>query len=241
MFATSRKKRRSAMMKQELGQSVDHFKRAATIAAQQTSATVGPRINAAKDRVQPIAEQAAGKAKDTASSGWGTAVATLTPLVAAATDNVRAATDNVRSAADNVRSVADNARSVGKQTTKTSKKAAKANRKKAQKTADKLQKRTNQALDRKQGGRKASRLVGLALVGAAVGAVAAYVVRQRKAAQWDEYEPSRPIGSTTTAGADDAAFEPADSITTTEPVITTTDPAITPADTTVSSPVIKKD
>jgi hypothetical protein len=215
------------MMKQELGQSVDHFKRAATIAAQQTSATVGPRINAAKDRVQPIAEQAAGKAKDTASSGWDTALATLTPLVAAATDNVRTATDNVRS-------VADNARSAGKQTTKTSKKAAKANRKKAQKNADKLQKRANQALGRKQGGRKASRLVGIALVGAAVGAVAAYVVRQRKAAQWDEYEPSRPIGTTIPAGADDAAFEPTDSITTTEPTIT-------PADTTVSTPVIKND
>ena len=42
MFATMRRKRRSAMMKQELGQSVDHFKRAATLAAQETSATVGP-------------------------------------------------------------------------------------------------------------------------------------------------------------------------------------------------------
>jgi hypothetical protein len=208
------------MMKQELGQSVDHFKRAATIAAQQTSATVGPRINAAKDRVQPIAEQAAGKAKDTASSGWDTAVATLTPLVTAATDNVRTATENARSA--------------GKQTAKTSKKAVKANRKKAQKNADKLQKRANQALGRKQGGRKAGRLIGIALVGGAIGAVAAYVVRQRKASQWDEYEPSRPIGTTAPAGVDDAAFEPADSIT-------TTDATTTPADTTVSTPVIKKD
>jgi hypothetical protein len=78
-------------------------------------------------------------------------------------------------------------------------------------------------------------------VGAAVGAVAAYVVRQRKAAQWDEYEPSRPIGTTTPAGADDAAFEPTDSITTTDPAVTTTDPTIIVADTTVSTPVIKKD
>ncbi len=220
MFATSRKKRRSAMMKQELGQSVDHFKRAATIAAQQTSATVGPRINAAKDRVQPLAEQVAGKTKDTASSGWDTAVATLAPLVAAATDNVRTVTENARSA--------------GKRTAKTSKKTVKANRKKAQKNADKLQQRANQALGRKQGGRKASRLVAIALVGAAVGAVAAYVVRQRKAAQWDEYEPSRPIATTTPAGVDDAAFEPADSITTTETTVV-------PVDTTVSTPVIKRD
>ena len=85
MFATMRRKRRSTRMKNELGQSVDHFKRAASLAAQETSATVGPKINAARDRVQP----AAVKAKDAASSSWDSALATLTPLVAAATDNVR--------------------------------------------------------------------------------------------------------------------------------------------------------
>jgi uncharacterized protein YukE len=217
VFATSRRKRRSAMMKQELGQSVDHFKRAASIAAEQTSATVGPRISAAKDRVQPLAAGAAGKAKDTASSGWDTAVATLTPLVAAATENVK--------------TVADNARSAGKQTSKKSKRAAKANQKKVQKNADKLQKRANQALGRKQGGRKASTLVGLALIGAAIGAGAAFVVRQRKAAQWDEYEPSRPI--VPPAGADDAAFEPADTVVTPADGIVVTDTTIeSPATTT---------
>jgi hypothetical protein len=85
VFATMRRKSRNRRMKNELGQSVDHFKRAATLAAQETSATVGPKLNAAVDRVQP----AAVKAKDAASSGWGSAVATITPLVTAATDNVR--------------------------------------------------------------------------------------------------------------------------------------------------------
>src|ERR1044071_1766126 len=80
-----RRRSRNRRMKNELGQSVDHFKRAASLAAQETSATVGPTLAAAVDRVQP----AAAKAKDAASSGWDSAVATITPLVAAATENVR--------------------------------------------------------------------------------------------------------------------------------------------------------
>ena len=131
MFTTMRRKRRSAMMKSELGQSVDHFKRAATLAAQETSATVGPKVNAARDRVQP----AAGKAKDAASSGWESAVATLAPLITAASEN---------------------ARLTGKKTRKVSKKQAKANKK----NAKKLEKRANKALGRKQSGRRAGKLFG---------------------------------------------------------------------------------
>jgi hypothetical protein len=175
VFATMRRKRRTTKMKNELGQSVDHFKRAATIAAQETSSTVGPTITAARDRVTP----AVSTARDAASSGWESAVATITPLVAAATDSVRQA---------------------GKDTSKTGRKSAKVNKKKAKK----LEKRANKALGRKQGGRK-SRLVGLALVGAAVGAGAAWYMRKRQAAQWDEYDPA-PL--TEPVGADDAAFEP---------------------------------
>lgn len=181
MFATMRRKRRSTKMKNEIGQSVDHFKRAASLAAQETGATVGPKINAARDRVQP----AAVKAKDAATSSWDSALAVLTPLVAATTD-----------------------------TATTSKKALKANKKDAKKNAKKIEKRTNKALDRKQGGNKTSTLAGLALVGAAVGVAAAYVVRRRKAAQWDEYDPGAPIVSTPpVVAAEDTAFEPTDSTT----------------------------
>ena len=194
MFAMMRRKRRSAMMKQELGQSVDHFKRAATIAAQETSATVGPKINAAKDRVQPVAA----KAKDSAASGWDTALATLTPLVAAASDNLR---------------------QTGQKTVKVSRRTVKANKKNARK----LEKRANRALGRKQTGRRAGRLVGLAVAGAAVGAGAAYLVRRRKARQWDEYDPSPISSAQPVAGADDAAFEPADQITPVQPVNTKKD------------------
>jgi hypothetical protein len=172
-------------MKNELNQSADHLKRAATIAAQETSATVGPKLTAAKeaaiDRLQP----AASKAMDSASSGWDSAVATLTPLVAAASDNLR-------------------------QAGKVTKKQTKAQKKAAKKNAARLEKRANKVLGRKQGGRKAGKLIGFALVGTAVGAGAAYVVRRRRAAQWDEYEPSGPAVAAVppVTGADDAAFEP---------------------------------
>lgn len=185
MFASMRRNRRSAIMKNELNQSVDHLKRAATIAAQETSATVGPKLTAAKEAAMERVQPAASKAMDSASTGWDSAVATLTPLVAAASDNLR-------------------------QAGKVTKKQTKAQKKAAQKNAAKLQKRANKTLGRKQGGRKAGKLIGFALVGTAVGAGAAYVVRRRRAAQWDEYEPSGPVVAVVppVSGADDAAFEP---------------------------------
>jgi hypothetical protein len=220
VFTMMRRKRRSAMMKRELGQSVDHFKRAATLAAQETSATVGPKFNAARDRVQP----AASKAKDVASGGWGNAVATLAPLITAAGESVRL---------------------TGKNTEKVSKKQAKANKK----NAKKLEKRANKAIGRKQTGRRGGKLFGLAVAGAAVGAGAAYFARKRKAAQWDEYDPSSPIVSTTTTtGAEDAAFEPADVSTTStstyvEPAATTstTVTETTTVDTTSDDPLVVPD
>ncbi|MEU4691942.1 hypothetical protein [Actinoplanes sp. NPDC023714] len=109
-------------MRNELGQSVDHFKRAASIAAHETSATVSPKFNAARDRVQP----AAVKAKETATDSWDSALAALTPLVTAATDNVRQA---------------------GKTTKKQSKKQIKAQ----QKQAEKLRKKAEKATGRKSG------------------------------------------------------------------------------------------
>jgi hypothetical protein len=212
VFTTMRRKRRSETMKRELGQGVEHFKRAAALAAQETGATVGPKFNAARGRVQP----AASKAKDVASGGWGNAVATLAPLITAAGESVRL---------------------TGKKTEKVSKKQAKANKKNAQK----LEKRANKTLGRKQGGR-GGKLFGLAVAGAAVGAGAAYFARKRRAAQWDEYDPSSPIVSTTTttAGAEDAAFEPADVSTTTtstyvEPAATTSTTSTTVTETTVDT------
>ncbi len=185
MFATMRRKNRSAKMKSELGQSVDHFKRAASIAAQETSATVGPKFYAARDRVQPTAV----KAKDAASSSWDSALATLTPLVTAATEK---------------------AQQVSRNTAKVSKKDAKASRKNARKNAKKLEKRANKTLGRKQQSRSGAKLGGLLLAGAAVGAAGAYLVRKRRQQQWDEYDPTPATSTTRVAGAEEAAFEPAD-------------------------------
>jgi hypothetical protein len=181
-------------MKNELGQSVDHFKRAASLAAQETSATVGPTLHAAVDKVQP----AATKAKDAAASGWDGALATITPLVTAATENVLHA---------------------GKVSKRSVKKAAKQNKR----SAKKLQKRANQVISQNSGKRRGSRLLGYALLGTAVGVGAAYVAKRRRAAQWDEYDPATPLGADEVGGADDAAFEPAEPITT--PNGTVPDPA----------------
>jgi hypothetical protein len=185
VFATMRRKNRNAKMKSELGQSVDHFKRAATLAAQETSATVGPRFVAARDRVQP----AATKAKDAASSGWGSAVSTVGPLVAAASDRAKTASQGV-----------------SKKSAKANAKAAKAGKKavKASRKAAKIDSRSSKSRG------TGSKLVGLALAGAAVGAAGAYVLRKRRNAQWDEYDPAPTSIAPSTTGAGDAAFEPAD-------------------------------
>jgi hypothetical protein len=167
-------------MKNELGQSVDHFKRAASLAAQGTSSTVGPTLQAAVGRVQP----AATKARGAASTGWGSAVATLSPLVTAA---------------------AQNARLAGKVSEKQAKKNVK-QAKKNKKNAQKLQKQASQAVGRKPRG-QGSKLLGFALLGTAVGVGAAYAAKRRKATQWDEYDPAPSLSSAPT-GADDAAFEP---------------------------------
>lgn len=179
MFGIVRRKSRSQLVRQELGQSVEHFKQAATHAAQGTSATVGPKINAARDRVQPATE----RVKDAASTGWDSAVATLTPLATAAGDNIR----------------------------KTDKRA----RKVAVMKQKKLQKSTAKAVDRARGRspRRRGRLAGLLVAGAAIGVAGAYLARKRNAAQWDEYDPSRPVGSPAQVGTqpkDHVVFEPAE-------------------------------
>jgi hypothetical protein len=178
-----RRKSRSQLVRQELVQSAEHFKQAATHAARGTGATVGPRLNAAVDRVQPTAD----RVKGAATSSWGSTVAVLAPLAAAA---------------------ADGARQAGKQ----GRKAKDQSTKKLQKKSNLLQKRTNKALGRKQAKPRASKLAGLLLAGAAVGAGAAYVLKRRQREQWDEYDPSRPIGSADQAAADSlsGALRPSD-------------------------------
>lgn len=161
MFATIRSRRRSARMRDELNQSMDHFKRAASLAAQETSATVGPKFNAAKDRVQP----AATKARDAATNSWDSALATLTPLVGAATESVR-------------------------QTGKMSRKQAKKQAQAVHKAERKAEKRAIKAAGRQKKKGRTGRLFGYALLGTAVGVGAAYYARRQRDAQWEEYDPA---------------------------------------------------
>jgi hypothetical protein len=82
-----RRKSHGLMARSEFNQGVEHFKAAATHAARGTGAAVGPRIESARDRVQP----AAGKVRNAATGSWGSAVAALAPLAAAATEGARQA------------------------------------------------------------------------------------------------------------------------------------------------------
>ena len=80
-------KGRRELMRAELGEGLDHLRQAATHAAGEVGATVGPQLNAvgpalmsARQRVAPGAE----RVRDAASHGWDSTVSTLSPLVAAA-------------------------------------------------------------------------------------------------------------------------------------------------------------
>jgi hypothetical protein len=158
------------LAKHEFGQGVEHFKAAATHAARGTGATVGPKINSAKGRVQP----AVGRARDVASSSWGSTVATLAPLAAAATEGARLA-----------------GRKADKETSK--------NVKKLDKSAKRLDRTARKALAQKKSKSGKGRLLGITLAGLAVGAAGAAVLRRKQRQQWDEYDPSRPIASGATA------------------------------------------
>jgi hypothetical protein len=103
----------------------------------------------------------------------------------------------------------------------------KAGRKQAKvgkKQARKLEKRANKVLNRQQSSGRKSKLFGIALIGAAVGVGAAFVLRKRQQAQWDEYDPA-PV-SAEPEGADDAAFEPLPPVSDTAPTILADNPEV---------------
>lgn len=79
MFALKRNeaKTRGQLLREELNQTVEHARRAAGHAAGGVGAAVGPRVSAARETVAP-------RVRDTAARGWGSTVATFTPLSEAA-------------------------------------------------------------------------------------------------------------------------------------------------------------
>ena len=94
MFGIGRRKTHRQLAKAELGESLDHFRRAATHAAGGVGATLGPRMNAARDYVGPTAT----KVRDKAAHGWATTVTALAPLAVAAAEGARHAGSTARKA-----------------------------------------------------------------------------------------------------------------------------------------------
>lgn len=94
MFLIRRRKSPGTLVKSELGESFGHLMQAATYAANGVGATVGPRVQGARDRVAPTAT----KVRDRAATGWSSAMTTLTPLAVAASDGARRAGSAARKA-----------------------------------------------------------------------------------------------------------------------------------------------
>ncbi|WP_213451156.1 hypothetical protein [Rhizomonospora bruguierae] len=67
-------------MRDELSVGLDHLMQAATHAAGGVGATMGPRLSAARDRLEPTAE----RMRYAAGNGWGSTITALAPLAAAA-------------------------------------------------------------------------------------------------------------------------------------------------------------
>ncbi|HEY3008035.1 MAG TPA: hypothetical protein VGJ63_08215 [Micromonosporaceae bacterium] len=87
MLGIGRRKRHAKLARKELNESLDHFMRAATHAAGGMGATVGPKVNAAREYVTPTA----GRMRNAASHGWESTVAAFAPVASAARDGARSA------------------------------------------------------------------------------------------------------------------------------------------------------
>lgn len=110
MFGIGRRKTRSQRMREELSEGLDHLMQAATHAAGEVGATVGPRVNAARDRLAPKAD----RMRDAASQGWGTTVTALAPLAAAAREGAQKTGGTARRAkAKGLKAGARGARAIG--------------------------------------------------------------------------------------------------------------------------------
>ncbi|TYC00091.1 hypothetical protein FXF53_14335 [Micromonospora sp. WP24] len=94
VFGRGRRKSQGQLAKAELNQGVGHLLQAATYAARGAGATVGPRVQAARDHVGPTATML----RDRAATGWDTTLTSLAPLAAAARDGAAQAGSMTRKA-----------------------------------------------------------------------------------------------------------------------------------------------
>jgi len=95
VFGRGQKQTRQDLARAEFGQSIDHFRKAATYAAGGIGATVGPRMGLAKGRVgsaRGYIGPSATRVSQAASQGWDMTIAFVGPLAEAAKQgSIRAA------------------------------------------------------------------------------------------------------------------------------------------------------
>ncbi|MDG4762814.1 hypothetical protein O7632_01585 [Solwaraspora sp. WMMD406] len=187
MLRISRRKTRRALVRAELGEGLDHFRRAATHAAGGVGASVGPRVLAARDAVTPTAD----RVRDSAAQSVAATMAALAPLAVAAADGARQASQATRKVkAKNM-----------KATKLTGMKAMAAKTKASRLKPGKSTSMKSRLMPSSGGSgrRRWPIVVGVLAAGAAIGTM---VVRRRRATQWEEYDPGQAMesaGSTTGA------------------------------------------
>jgi hypothetical protein len=179
VFGRGQAPTRQDLVRAEFGQSVDHFRQAATHAAGGIGASVGPRMGASMDMARGTmgsARERMGsargrmgstggymrpgvmRAQQAASKGWDTTIAVMMPLADAARQgSIRAASMPV---------------------------AAKAVPIAIKLTPSKKGSAGN------GNGHRTSAMVSIVAAGAALGATGALVARRRNRSRWAEYEPS---------------------------------------------------
>jgi len=124
--------------------------------------------------------------------------ATMGPMVNTARDRVSPAAGIVRDAANNGwGSTLAVLAPLAAAATDSARKASKANQR-GMKAMDKKAQKLDRKAMKQESGRRGSKMTTLLIAGAAIGAVGAMVMGRRKQQQWDEYDPSRPVGGAST-------------------------------------------
>lgn len=161
MFGRRHVKTRQELVRSEFGESLDHFRQAATHAAGGFGATVGPNYGMAKTKMSSARgwmSPASGKVTNAASTSWDATIAAFAPLMQAARDGA---------------AMASKLETNGTKVDSTGMKRA---RKMTEETTP----------ERHISGT----VVALIATGAAVGAAGALAARRRNRVKWSEYEPS---------------------------------------------------
>jgi hypothetical protein len=162
VFGRRRIQTRGELVRSEFGESMDHFRQAATHAAGGVGATVGPNYGKAKDKVSTARDWTtpkSGKVTGAASSSWDTTMAALAPLLQAAREGATKASELEA-------------------------KGIKIDRNGTKKV--RMEVETTSPEHHMSG-----TVAALIATGAAVGAAGALAARRRNRVKWSEYEPSQ--------------------------------------------------